>query len=80
LSFDEKGGFAQRFLGNFGNLSIFRRKSDGKKKGGFPFNEYLAAENQILRGQIKGRLLLLEGQGFCFQGERLLYRRGPKWL
>jgi putative transposase len=25
-------------------------------------NEYLAAENQILRGQIKGRLLLLEGE------------------
>src|SRR5207253_4949711 len=25
-------------------------------------NEYLAAENRILRGQIKGRLLLLEGE------------------
>jgi hypothetical protein len=25
-------------------------------------NEYLAAENQILRGQIKGRLLLSEGE------------------
>ena len=25
-------------------------------------NEYLAAENRILRGQIKGRLLLSEGE------------------
>src|SRR5258707_15737816 len=25
-------------------------------------NEYVAAENRILRGQIKGRLLLLEGE------------------
>ena len=25
-------------------------------------NDYLAAENRILRGQIKGRLLLLEGE------------------
>ena len=25
-------------------------------------NEYLAAENRILRGQIKGRLLLFEGE------------------
>ena len=26
-------------------------------------NEYLGAENRILRGQIKGRLLLSEGEG-----------------
>jgi len=28
-------------------------------------NEYLAAENRILRGQIKGRLLLSEGEKGC---------------
>ena len=34
-------------------------------------NEYLAAENRILRGQIKGRLLLPEGEKATL-AERLL--------
>ena len=33
-------------------------------------NEYLGAENRILRGQIKGRLLLSEGEKATFGGDR----------
>jgi hypothetical protein len=34
-------------------------------------NEYLGAENRILRGQIKGRLLLLGGDGVVAVGGKI---------
>jgi putative transposase len=38
-------------------------------------NEYLAAENRILRGQLKGRLRLSEGERLCKEPERRVKRR-----
>jgi hypothetical protein len=44
-------------------------------------NEYLAAENRILRGQIKGRLLLSEGEKATLAeiGHRLGRRAWRTW-
>jgi putative transposase len=41
-------------------------------------NEYLAAENRILRGQIKGRLLLSEGENATLA--EIGHRRGRRAL
>ena len=44
-------------------------------------NEYLAAENRMLRGQIKGRLLLSEGEKGTLAGiaHRLVERHWRTW-